>query len=503
MKNKIHIISSSHLGEYDNEKFKTNVSETIGTKNYTIEIITNYNELSLSKVYNDFLDRGYNENDILVFCHSDIQFKTKYWGLRLLKHFNKTNYGIIGVAGSKFLPKSGIWWENKKSMCGVVEHTDGEKVWANNYSKEIEGVEPVVCVDGLFISIDPAKIKANFFETYEKFHFYDIPFCVSNYMLGVKIGVITDVRILHKSVGKTNEAWENSRKAFIKDFGEYLPLYNFPSFENTNMKLTKTPKVSIIIPTKNNLEVLIKNLQSWERVNSYLNLDIIVADTGSDPEILDAYEKAFENSVKIVKYDYYSFAKINNDVVKNHLSDDTEVLLFCNDDIFILNDALTKSIDLYNKNIKNIGTIGIRLHYFDSSLQHCGISISKIGKDKDKKDFLVTHRGIGEFTHNYNAGDISSIGNTGAFMLINRKLFNEIGGFNEEYIECFEDVELNVKCLLLGKQNKTICDAVAYHFESTTRNKDKEKNTRTIIDYETRLKPFLTENVKKLKKYIK
>ena len=43
------------------------------------------------------------------------------------------------------------------------------------------------------------------------------------------------------------------------------------------------------------------------------------------------------NNISLIEYDYYNFAKINNDVVKNHVTNEYEFLLFCNNDIMLLN----------------------------------------------------------------------------------------------------------------------------------------------------------------------
>jgi len=88
-------------------------------------------------------------------------------------------------------------------------------------------------------------------------------------------------------------------------------------------------------------------------------------------------------------------------------------------------------------------------------------------------------------------------------MLINRKLFIDLGCFNEEYIECLEDAELNLKCLLNKKENITVSDAVAYHYESLSRNNDPRKAEKFNLDYNKRLHPFYTENRDALKKFLK
>jgi GT2 family glycosyltransferase len=498
IKNKIIVIFSSHLGNEYNDKFINHIHKTIETK-HDVHCYENNNEHSLSDLYNKAIEKYADINSIMVFCHPDITFKTNKWGKILLNHFNNTDYGILGVAGTTFLPKSGMWWENKTKMVGIVEHTDGKTQWVNKYSEPFIGVQPTVIVDGLFIAIDPDKIIHKFDNTYGKFHFYDLGFCFPNYLDGVDVGVISNIRILHNSVGKTNEDWEKNRIKFADDYQEELPVGIQPTFKDFNIKLSEEPKVSIIIPTKNNFDLLKDNLNSWKELVKYKNYEIIIADTGSDDETIKKYDELLNNNIKLVKYNYFNFGKINNAVVRKHVSDDTELILFCNDDIVLLNDALTRCVDIYLKNKKNTGTIGIRLHFFDGTVQHCGI-ISMIDQNNG---LHLNHVNFRE-NRNYQMGvNYNSVGNTGAFLLMNKNLFNEIGGFNENYIECFEDVELNFTCLMKRKKNITVCDAVAYHYESVSRNRTKDKLERLREDYKNNLYPFYLKNQDFLKKFMK
>jgi glycosyltransferase involved in cell wall biosynthesis len=78
-----------------------------------IEIINNGE--SLTKSYNRGLKQA--TNDIVVFCHDDIIIETKQWGKKLLKLFSRNSqYGVLGVAGTKYMSSSGQWWENKNKM---------------------------------------------------------------------------------------------------------------------------------------------------------------------------------------------------------------------------------------------------------------------------------------------------------------------------------------------------------------------------------------------------
>jgi len=87
-------------------------------------------------------------------------------------------------------------------------------------------------------------------------------------------------------------------------------------------------------------------------------------------------------------------------------------------------------------------------------------------------------------------------------MMIRKNIFETLGMFNENYISCLEDVELNLKCLLVGLEN--ICDSnsVAYHYESQTRNLDEQKNKKFEFDYTNNFIRFYNDNKSKLDKII-
>ena len=202
-----------------------------------IEVIEKVNngDKSLSEVYNEILSEA--KTDIVVLCHDDIYFDTNAWYPKLLKHFEKTDFGIIGMAGTTEMPESGMWWENRKKMVGIVNHEHEGKKWESKYSESFgNDVSETVIVDGLFIAINKKRIKKTFNEEFKGFHFYDIPFCFENHLQGVKVGVITNIRITHKSIGQTNEQWEENRKLFSEKFKDNLPI-KLPFNEKRKIKV--------------------------------------------------------------------------------------------------------------------------------------------------------------------------------------------------------------------------------------------------------------------------
>ena len=190
-----------------------------------VEVIEKVNtgEKSLPQVYNEIIEES--QSDIVILCHDDIYFDTNAWYSKIIRNFEKNDYGILGVAGTPHLHESGKWWEERRKMIGIVNHDSGGKKWESKYSQSFGNeIRQVAIVDGLFIVLHKKRIKKPFNESFGGFHFYDLPFCVDNYLEGVKIGVFTNVRVTHKSIGQTNDQWEDNRLQFVKTYKNNLPL---------------------------------------------------------------------------------------------------------------------------------------------------------------------------------------------------------------------------------------------------------------------------------------
>lgn len=186
-------------------------------------IYENNNQYSLSEIYNKGLLES--KNDVIVFMHDDIMIETPTITKKILKLFeNNSDYGIIGLAGTDELV-SGMWWEKREKMYGQVKHQHEGKTWKNTYSEGFgDNLKEVVCVDGLFFAVHKKRISEGFDEEFKGFHFYDIPFCILNFMKGVKIGVTTKIMVIHKSIGMVDKKWEKNKLFFEAKYGNNLPL---------------------------------------------------------------------------------------------------------------------------------------------------------------------------------------------------------------------------------------------------------------------------------------
>jgi len=232
------MITIGYSTRSSNKEFQEYLKKSAGHPKIQIIEKVNNGEKNLSEVYNEIISES--NFDVVVLCHDDIYFDTNNWATKLVRQFDKnSDYGILGMAGTTEMPKSGMWWEDRSKMYGIVNHESEGKKWESKYSDSLgNDVKEVVVVDGVFIAINKQRIKSNFDENVSGFHMYDVNFCFKNFLQDVKIGVLTNVRLTHKSIGMTNDKWEENRNLFVEKYSEFLP---------KKIKFTENSKLNVLI----------------------------------------------------------------------------------------------------------------------------------------------------------------------------------------------------------------------------------------------------------------
>ena len=385
MINKIIVIFSSHLGDEMNNKFINHIHNTIGVK-HSVICYTNYNQYSLSEIYNKALIEQYEKNSIFVFCHPDILYKTKNWGNVLLNRFNNTNYDIIGVAGTTFISNSGRWWDDRSKMVGVVEHDDGYKTWNSQYSNEIKNkITPTILIDGLFMAVNPDTIIHKFDEDFKGFHFYDLNFCIPNHLDGCNIGVTTDIRILHKSVGRTNQQWEDNRIQFLEKHKYNLPI-----------KLISEDKLKVLICCQFFKNYTGSEVSNYELAKELVKLgcDVTLISTQVGEPLLSKAKKAGINVYEINNAPNYKLIDNKFEFIKNE-----------------------KDFDIIHINHKPIGELILKMYPNTPAVMHVRSEVIPIYEEPIIhpmiKKYISIRESITEYikSFNINISDIVEIDN--------------------------------------------------------------------------------------------
>lgn len=205
---------------------KENISDTIGTDYELVVVDNSDNKFSIFSAYNEGVRRA--KYPYLCFMHEDILFQSKDWGKNVLEHLSISNTGIIGVAGSQYMPKmpGGHW---SSGICSVnIIQSDGVKVVKHSYSyfNYIDSSINSVIIDGLWFCIPAELMRKVYFDekTFKGFHCYDSDICMQIKKLNYDVKVIKDVLIEHFSNGCLDEEWLKNVFILCEKWGSFLPI---------------------------------------------------------------------------------------------------------------------------------------------------------------------------------------------------------------------------------------------------------------------------------------
>ncbi len=166
----------------------------------------NPNLMSITKAYNVGAEKSRYEN--LLFLHEDVVFHTKDWGEKLSNHLTKENTGIIGVAGSSYVPAAPSSWtvDEKYNFVNILQGNKKNTEFFHIQSTKTDKTK-VFAVDGVFLAIKKENyFQFKFDENLNGFHGYDLDFSLrvskkfQNY-------VVDDILIQHFSGGNLDKVW--------------------------------------------------------------------------------------------------------------------------------------------------------------------------------------------------------------------------------------------------------------------------------------------------------
>ena len=204
----------------------------------------------------------------------------------------------------------------------------------------------------------------------------------------------------------------------------------------------KKPKVSIIIPTKNNYNILKRCIDSIEKKTNYKNKEIIIVDNSSTDNATKKYYSSLSH--KIITYsENFNFSKMNNLAVQ---SSSGQLLLFLNDDTKVLDSFwLDELVSITMQ--KDVGVVGPKLIFSDNTIQHAGVVFLKTGSGFHP---LMKQLENSNGYHNVlnSMRDYSAV--TGACLMIKKEIFDKVGTFDNSFDVYYGDADLCLQVVNMG-----------------------------------------------------
>jgi O-antigen biosynthesis protein len=255
--------------------------------------------------------------------------------------------------------------------------------------------------------------------------------------------------------------------------------------------------VSIIIPTKNNLHYLQRCLSSLFDKTSGVDYEVLLMDDhSSDPQVHAYYQELQQSHKNIRVYENegsFNYSRVNN---RGATLANGELLLFLNNDVEILSSDWLAEMVRWTQ-LSGVGMVGAKLIYPDRAIQHAGIVVGMTGHGahlfagqppKGNRLFFSPER----------YRNVSAV--TGACMLVRRDIFEQIGGFNEDFLLVFNDIEIGLRVLRSGYRVVYTPAAELIHYEGRSRARyipppDIRLATELLGDYVRQGDPYYNPNL--------
>lgn len=206
---------------------------------------------------------------------------------------------------------------------------------------------------------------------------------------------------------------------------------------------------------------------SVQKATRAIDAEIIIVDNNSSDDSCQMVKEKFGQLRLIENTENIGFSKANNQAVA--IAKGAYVCIL-NPDTAVAEDTFTKTLQ-YAESLEGLGAIGSYL------LDGTGSFLPESKRNLPTP--LVSILKLAGFTKKYYASHISEENNgkvsilVGAFMLMKRTVYNEVGGFDEDYFMYGEDIDLSYKLEKAGYQNYYLGEAKTLHYKGESTSRDK------------------------------
>ena len=247
-------------------------------------------------------------------------------------------------------------------------------------------------------------------------------------------------------------------------------------------------QLSVIILNYNVSHFLELCVLSVQNAIQNIDAEIIVVDNNSSDASCQMMKRRFPKVSLIENKENTGFPKGNNIGVTQAKG---EYICILNPDTVVAEDTFEK-IASFLTITKNVGIVGCKLidgtgTFLPESKRGIPtpwVAFTKIfglyklfPKSKSFNQYYAQH------LHENETGKVDIL--VGAFMIMQRKLYNEIGGFDENCFMYADDIDLSYRVLLKGKSNYYFHETSVIHYkgESTVKDATYMKHFREFMNF--------------------
>jgi GT2 family glycosyltransferase len=229
-----------------------------------------------------------------------------------------------------------------------------------------------------------------------------------------------------------------------------------------------TPKISLIIPTRDRLELLKPCVRSILERTTWPDYEIVIVDNGSTEARTRVWlaDIACDARVRILDYNQpFNYSAINNVAVRGC---EGELVCLLNNDVEVITPDWLQEMAGYALQ-DGVGAVGAMLYYPNNTIQHAGVVLGMHGVADHR--YAGRTRGFrGQGSRGRRAQNLSAV--TGACLMVRRPVYEQAGGLNEFLTVAFNDVDFCLRLRARGYRNVWTPWAELYHHESASRGRD-------------------------------
>lgn len=225
-------------------------------------------------------------------------------------------------------------------------------------------------------------------------------------------------------------------------------------------------QVSIIIVNYNTKNLLLDCISSVKEKTQGISYEIIVVDNASSDQSVKALEEKFPEVNVISSRVNLGFGKANNLGAKIAKG---KYLFLLNTDTLLMNNAIKFLYDFMEKQENHrVAACGGNLYHLDGSpnfsytMQYPSLGSHFLYKFHLSKYFLNQDR----FNHTKQSKEVNII--IGADLFIRKSVFDELGGFDENFFMYVEEGELQYRMHQKGWKIYSVPDAEIVHMQGSS-----------------------------------